>query len=55
MAVEASEQQAHNGMKNLGCYDQCRLNKSTGKFSLVESAKSLYAKGVVKDAPNGCY
>ncbi|MBY0421926.1 MAG: hypothetical protein K2Q06_06445 [Parvularculaceae bacterium] len=44
-----------NKIKNAGCYDQCRVDQSTGQFTIVESAKSLYAKGVMKNAPNGCY
>lgn len=42
-------------IKNLGCYDECRLNKQTGTFSVIASAKQLYAQGILKDTPNGCY
>ncbi|HXI87725.1 MAG TPA: hypothetical protein VNH64_09715, partial [Parvularculaceae bacterium] len=52
---KAAAAKAKNNMKNVGCYDQCRVNKKTGAFELVTSAKILYAAGVIKDAPNGCF
>lgn len=52
---KASQAKASNGFKNAGCYDRCRVNKSTGALELIQSAKSLYAAGIIKDAPNGCY
>lgn len=48
-------EKAAKGFKNLGCYDQCRVNKETGKFELVTSATQLFLQGILKDAPNGCY
>lgn len=51
----ASAEKAKKGFKNAGCYDRCRLDQQSGKFELVQSAKSLFASGVIKDAPNGCY
>lgn len=47
--------QAQKGLRNVGCYDQCRVNKTTGKFELTVSAKQLFAQGLLTDAPNGCY
>ena len=52
---KASAAKAMNAFKNVGCYDQCRVNKTTGAFELVASAKQLFAQGKIKDAPNGCY
>lgn len=52
---KAAMAKAQNNMKNIGCYDQCRVNKQTGAFELVTSAKLLYAAGGITDAPNGCY
>jgi len=52
---KASQEKASKGFKNAGCYDRCRLNAASGKFELIQSAKSLYAAGIIKDAPNGCY
>ncbi|MEQ1930612.1 MAG: hypothetical protein ABL957_08780, partial [Parvularculaceae bacterium] len=52
---EAAKQKAKNNLINAGCYDQCRVDKATGKFKLIASAKKLYASGVLKDAPNGCH
>lgn len=52
---KAQQAKAAKGFKNAGCYDRCRLNKESGKFELIQSAKSLYAAGILKDAPNGCY
>lgn len=52
---KAQAAKAAKGFKNAGCYDRCRVNGATGKFELLQSAKSLYAAGIIKDAPNGCY
>lgn len=52
---EAAKAKAMKGMINVGCYDQCRVNKKTGKFELIMSAKKLYALGIIKDALNGCH
>lgn len=53
---QAAAAAAKNSIKNLGCYDECRVDQTTGKFSkIVMTAKQLYAQGKIKDAPNGCY
>jgi hypothetical protein len=47
---------AKNGLKNIGCFDQCRVDQSTGKWEkIVKSAKTLYAEGKITGVPNGCY
>ncbi len=51
----AAAEIAKNGFKNVGCYDQCRVNKTTGKFELIASAKTLFAQGALKDVPHGCH
>ncbi len=52
---DAAAASAVNSIKNLGCYDQCRVNQETGAFELIASAKQLFAQGVITDTPNGCH
>ena len=52
---DAAAANAANSIKNLGCYDQCRVNHDSGAFELIASAKQLFAQGVIKDTPNGCH
>lgn len=53
---KAAQAAAANSIKNIGCFDQCRVDQKTGKWDkIVASAKTLYAEGKIKDAPNGCY
>jgi hypothetical protein len=45
-------------VKNLGCYDQCRVNKATNTFTVTASAKTLWAQGKFTGKslpPNGCH
>jgi hypothetical protein len=53
---KAAQIAATNSIKNIGCFDQCRVDQATGKFTkIVKSAKTLYAEGKITGAPNGCY
>lgn len=47
---------AKNSIKNLGCFDQCRVNQATGQWDkIVKSAKTLYAEGGITGTPKGCH